>query len=286
MEQFDFVFHIALKFAKQNQTLQDLIVEQHAVLKRQNVSQYTIRQILQEEISQRKLLLMDGYDEYKVGTSPHIDDVLKRGLSQSVILLTSRDTKEVAELKPYMDLEAEIIGFGPTGVRKYTTKYLGSEEMQIKLYIDALGNQIIQYRKGAFDFGIMQVPIFLHMICVLFQRKNPFPATKTGIISAIVKRCPDWEEVRKSGKKTDDEWKAALDTALLKLGKFAWQQLLKGDKRLMFTKVMIPGSAVILGILFHGHQSRAHNLQDAHNFPPFSQKSWTRLALMPCGWGC
>ena len=83
----------------------------------------------------------------------------------------------------------------------------------------------------------MQIPILLHMICVLFQRKVSLPKTRTGIISAIADRCSDWEEIRKSGMKTKKKWKATLEVALVKLGKLAWHRLREANKDLVFTKV-------------------------------------------------
>ncbi len=182
LQQFNFVFHAALKFAKKHQTLEDIIIEQHAALKRQNASPEEIKQILEGKKNQKVLLLLDGYDEYKKGTSTDVDSTLMReSLPHSCVLLTSRDTKEVAELRQFMDVEAEIIGFDPMRVQEYITKYLGSERCQELI---ELSNQSQLRREG--DYGIMQVPIFLHMICVLFLTEKSLPETRTGIISAIV----------------------------------------------------------------------------------------------------
>ena len=249
LKQFDFVFHVALKFTKGTQSLEDMIVDQHNVLERQRASPHDIRQLLQGELNQKVLLLLDGYDEYKKGTCTDIDNALIRGLPYSSILLTSRDTKEVAELRPHMDVEAEITGFDPERVEEYITKYLGSEKKCCELVAAANANQLRKETDEGIDHGIMQVPIMLHMICVLFQRKVSLPKSRTGVISAIVDRCPDWEEIRKSGKKTLQEWKAALEIALIKLGELAWLRLKDGNKDLVFTKaswfVDVPSTGVL-----------------------------------------
>ncbi len=237
LKQFDFVFHIALKFAKQNQSLEDIILEQHAALVRHKASLCHIKQLIEGKTNNTILLLLDGYDEYKKGRSPDVDNSLTGGLLNTCILLTSRDTNEVAGLRKFMDAEAEITGFDGKRVEEYITKYIGSEAKTQELIELANKNNLVQTEFVDVDYGIMKIPIFLQMICVLFQRRDSLPKTRTGIIAAIVKRCPDWEEIRKSGKKTDVEWKAALDTSLIKMGKLAWQRLIVGDKSLMFTKV-------------------------------------------------
>ncbi len=269
LKQFDFVFHIALKFVKQNQTLEEMIVEQHKVLKMHKSSQREIRLVLEGETSKKTLILLDGYDEYRKGTSPHVDSsLLRESLPCATILITSRDNKEVTELKPHMDIEAEITGFDPERVEEYITKYFGNERMSQKLISlvnmnllsrkeeceialeEAKESEIKQafflsrciFRRNNSDsvtdfFGILQVPIMLHMICVLFQRETSLPKTRTGVISAIVERCPDWEEIRKSGNKTTDEWKQVLEATLERLGELAWERLEKGNKDLVFTKV-------------------------------------------------
>lgn len=227
---FDFIFHAALKFAKKNQTLEDMVVEQHGALARHKASSQNIKLILGGETNQRVLLLLDGYDEYTEGTSPDVDNILIRGLPLSCILLTSRDTKEVAELRPYMDVEAEITGFDPERVEEYISKYLGSDEKCNELIKVATKSNLRKKTFKGIDYGIMQVPILLHMVCVLFQREVSLPKTRTGVISAVVERCPDWEEIRKSGKKTRKEWKVALEIALVNLGELAWHRLYKGTK--------------------------------------------------------
>ncbi len=237
LKQFDFIFHIALKDAKQTQRLEDMIVDQHAALKRQKASPDHIRQILEGQTNKKMLLLLDGYDEYKKGTNSNIDNILiRKSLPHSCVLLTSRDIKELIELRPHMDVEAEITGFDPERVEEYMASYLGSQRCQ-KLIELTKQNQLRKDHGGNVDYGIMQIPIFLHMICVLYQRKVSLPRTRTGIISAIVGRCPDWEEIRKSGMKTRKEWKAAFETALNVLGKVAWQRLREGNKDLVFQKV-------------------------------------------------
>ena len=84
-----------------------------------------------------------------------------------------------------------------------------------------------------YDFGILCIPILLHMICVLYLRKVSLPQTRTGIMSAIVGRCPDWEEIRKTGQTRVK----AIENALTKLSEFVLHKILEEDATQMFNKV-------------------------------------------------
>ena len=230
MKKFDFLFHLSLKSAQRDQSIEDLIVKQHAGLKRNHVKPSEVKSILHE--GKKVLLIFDGYDEYKGGTNSDIDNALtKQLLPHSWMILTSRESKELPNVRKYFDAEAEITGFGKKEVKLYINKYFGDAEKSERLLkIAEKGNLISEsYR----DFSIMHVPILLHMICVLFLRKVSLPQTRTGIMEAIVQRCPDWEEVRKSGKKRIK----SLETALIKLGELIMKRRLKGNDDQTFKQV-------------------------------------------------
>ncbi len=235
LQKFDFVFHIALNSAKANQTVEEMIVEQHRVLQRHGATPLEISRLLTGDTMQNVCLLLDGYDEYQKGTSTDVDNVLVGvRLPHSSVLLTSRDTDKLVELRPYMNVEAEIMGFDPERVEEYISLHLESDRKTKELVALATKKNLIKEHDRNVDFGFMQIPIFLHMICVLFQRAVSLPKTRTGVLYAIVARCPDWEEIRKSGKKTANEWKAALYAALIKLGTLAWERLRERNKDLVF----------------------------------------------------
>ena len=56
---------------------------------------------------------------------------------------------------------------------------------------------------------------------------------KVAVLSAIVDRCPDWEAIRKTGKK---RMKDAKDD-IIKLGKLALDGLLQEPPKRVFSKV-------------------------------------------------
>ena len=88
-------------------------------------------------------------------------------------------------------------------------------------------------RKQKKNYGILSIPIFLHMICILFRRKVSLPKTTTGIMKIIVERCADWDEIRKTGHKKDKE----MENTLIKLGEFVFNKLRQEDFQQIFDKV-------------------------------------------------
>ena len=67
LNRFKFVFYIALKNIKVNQSIEDIIPEHHGALSGNNVQPHEIKEIVEEFAEQNILILLDGYDEYKFG---------------------------------------------------------------------------------------------------------------------------------------------------------------------------------------------------------------------------
>ena len=103
---FDFVFYISLKRVRDARPIEDIIISQHSGLEANRVIPCEITSILENN---KVLLLINGHDEYKTGINSDIDKALvKRSLWNCHIILTSRETAEIKNLKEYMDAEAEI----------------------------------------------------------------------------------------------------------------------------------------------------------------------------------
>ena len=235
LKQFDFVFHIALKDVQKNQTVEEIIIKQHKGLKSRNVSPAEIKDITENE-NYKILLLLDGYDEFTPGSNQNIEDVIRTNiLPDSWMILTSRENEKLAEVRKFMDAEAEILGFDQKGIEEYVNKHLGHKDKCENLIDIAKQNNIIEFDwiSYTYNFGILSIPFLLHMVCVLYLRKVSLPRTRTGIISAIVERCPDWEEIRKTGHKRVK----AVEDALTHLGQYMFHKLLKGDRKNSFLKV-------------------------------------------------
>ena len=242
LKKFHFIFHLALKDVQKDLSIEELIVKQHKGLKGNNVHPREIKAIMAEQAKQKVLIILDGHDEYKRGNED-IDDAIKRDcLRNCWIIVTSRETEELAEIRQYMDAEAKITGFDASGVEEYATKYLGSKEKCDELLRVAEDSEIIQreYNEDEddddnTDYGILSIPIMLHMICCLFLRKASLPRLKTGILSAIAERCIDWETIRNTGKKRVQ----TVERAIVKLGKLAMKGLQQKHLQQSFDKVYL-----------------------------------------------
>ena len=203
LKDIDFVFHIALKAVKSDDAIEKIIIAQHKGLKGNGVQPDEIRRLLQNFTKQRIVILLDGYDEYSPGTNDDIDKgITKDYLWNCTVVVTSRDTKELRELRNSMDTEIEIIGFDNEGVEDYATKFLEGIEKSNELLAHAeacdINNRLV-------DYGILHIPIFLHMICSLFKSGILMMKGKVAVISAIVERCLNYESIRKTDKKRKND---------------------------------------------------------------------------------
>ena len=216
LKDIDFVFHIALKTVKSNNDIEEIIISQHKGLKGHDVQPHEIRKLLKNYAKQKIVILLDGYDEYRPGTNDDIDNAITKDyLWNCTVVLTSRDTEELRELRNFMDTEIEIIGFDKEGVEDYVTKFLEGPEKSDELLANAeawdIKNRLVNY-------GILHIPIFLHMICSLFKSGILIMKGKVAVISAIVERCLNYESIRKTEKKRmNDGTKVITDLGQLAL---------------------------------------------------------------------
>ncbi len=240
LNQLEFVFHVALKSVREDDSLESIIVAQHDGLKANKVQPKEIEAILGGNTNKKVLLLLDGHDEYKTGMNSSIDKVIeKQSLWNCWLILTSRETKQLATLKDYMDTEAEIHGFDKKNVAKYSEKSLGSSERSIEFLLEAersglcevldLGEEI-QITQA----GILTIPIMLHMVCFLYKCYQTLPSSFCDVMQAIVDRCMDREALRGKGQKATER---AKDDQFIRLGRLAWRGLNQPEKKLVFEKV-------------------------------------------------
>ena len=81
------------------------------------------------------MLLADGHDEYKTGCNADIDETIKKEkLWDSWMIISSRESKQIKDLKGYMDIEVEIRGFSESSVETYTYKYMENEQKAEKTF--------------------------------------------------------------------------------------------------------------------------------------------------------
>ena len=228
LKEFNFVFHVALKGVKDNKNIEEIIISQHPALFGNKVQSREIRSILEED--EKVLIILDGHDEYKPGTNSDIDKIITKFILRNCcVIITSRETKELATIRGCIDAEAKITGFDKPRVEEYITKCMRSSEKceQLLSKTEEIGIQSHE------DCGILSIPNLLHMICILSLNRISLPRSKTGIFSAIVERCPHWDEIRKTGQKTLRHF----TTTVLKLGELAMEGLQREHFQQTFTTV-------------------------------------------------
>ena len=235
LKKFDFVFHVDLKDIKKKAKLEEIIVDQHKGLNCNGVHSVEVKEVLQRK---RVLLLFDGYDEYHDGTNSDIDKAIPKSyLRNCWIIITSRETTQLSKIREYMDAEAKIVGFDRPQAKEYIRRYLGDDRKRKDLTDIAKKRGVIRRDSsrpfGHTDYGILCIPILLHMVCYLYVNELSLPDTIAGILSAIVNRCIDWDEIRAAGRR---RCKDVRDT-LIKLGWLAMRGLQHKPPQQTFTKV-------------------------------------------------
>ena len=197
LKKVQFVFHISLKHVKDNSPIESIIIAQHCGLKANDVTPEKIREILQCKANSAVLLLIDGHDEYKTGCNADIDEAIKKEkLWNCWMIITSRETQQMKDLKGYMDTEVEIRGFNESDVEAYVYKYMENDQKAEKLLKQAGGEAKTFYK------SFLSIPMQLNMVCCLFEGDAlSLPSSRTELLGRIIQRCINREAIRAKGHK-------------------------------------------------------------------------------------
>ena len=219
LQQFEFVFLIALKNVSKNVPLEEVILQQHGRMRNMGVSKEQIKSFIQKK---KVLILLDGYDEYKKGTNTDIDNAITHSLGSCFLLVTSRPGDYMKKPdRDQMDGEVQITGFSAEAIKECSTKYLGNEQR----------SEDFQYK--CWQSGIrelLRIPIVLLMLCVLYHANETLPKRKTDIVFGIIKMYIN--RAKKRFPQTKD-----FEEILFKLGKLSWEALNRITKQLLISKV-------------------------------------------------
>ena len=237
LSQFDLVFFIELRYVNNNSSLEQMIMKQHGLVGKK-VTESQIRSILEE---QSVLLILDGYDEYTKGTNNDIDTAIEHTVGDCFLILTSRDGDYInKETLDKFDGEIEITGLSPSSIYQYAAKYLESEEMADRLIMEASSLMIKD---------LLQIPIILLMVCVLYFKEQKLPKSHTAIIDRIVEMILDRSALKHFGRK----WRKipGLETKLYQLGELAWKTLKSKTRQLLLSKVFVKNTKSSIVIMLY-----------------------------------
>ena len=186
------------------------------------------------------MLLLDGYDEYTKGTNTEIDETITNTIGDCFIIVTSRPGDYMAKSdREQINGEIHIKGLSEESIREYATKYLGSKEKC---------EDLLNKSKESGINELLQTPIILFMVCVLYFITEQLPTSKTVIVWQIVKMCIDRSTIKQLGKVSSEI--AELDELLYILGELSWQALQRDRKQLLINKVLFYFDMNILILIY------------------------------------
>ena len=168
-------------------------------------------------------------------TNEHVDRAIKSTVGKCFLLLTSRpkhdETGKVflaKQIRKKMDGEEVIEGFSEENIRKCSVQYLGDEEKVAQMLREAKDKQV---------YPLLNVPILLFIVCVLYNENRSLPKSRTKLFHTIYKLIIDRSTMKTFGCKADDL--EQLESMLFTLGQFAWEALQNDIGQLLLNRVNI-----------------------------------------------
>ena len=218
---FPLVLFVYLKLVKQDDVIENIIIQQNPFIEGLKVTKGKIKNIL-ETFGSGCLLILDGLDEHAFGTN---DDVFKiiRGVKylNCNIIVTSRP-HSTSEIEPHFPVIARVEGFTENKANQFASKILKDEQK-----ISAVLNfNPADFRK---DVPIYKCPILLSFMCLLVREDDIDLSDKTintGEIYTRMVRCLYRKFTIRRGIGFDNS-KFLNDVFLI--GKMALKTLLSGN---------------------------------------------------------
>ncbi len=221
-QNFAFVFLILLKQVSDNKPLAEIILEQHEQLEDQDVTSNEIKSILHGKGGGPVLLLIDGYDEYKKGTNTELDRILKNGLDNCLVALTSRPGPFLNPFISDFDKHVKFTGLSRKNIAKYVKMFFNEEESTVANFLEQANDIEIN--------PLLKVPVILCMACILFNESGQLPRNRTDMCKEIVRICISRSVLKTMGKTYDElVGFVDLDKLLGKLGQLAMVSLIADD---------------------------------------------------------
>ncbi len=208
LKQFKLLFYIKLsEVTGEDKTLEEIITEQHKEL---NGMEDLLHVQLQDPDG-RVLLILDGLDEYKMGTNTVIDNIVNNASSATMgmlVIITSRSEAEsLHRIAKQMNKIIIAKGFSTESIHRCAANFFrsGGNEKEAPVFIK---NDISE---------LFRIPIILVMAYLLHkENKNQSPPTsKTEVVGDIIDFIID----RKKSTPLTEEEKTRLK---IQVGEKAW----------------------------------------------------------------
>ncbi len=202
LKQFDLLFYIELcKVTGKDKTLEEIITEQHEEFKQ-------MEEQLQDSDGQ-VLLILDGLDEYAMGTNTVIDNIVNNRsnatMCKTCVIITSRSEAQNLNLvAKQMNKVILATGFDNDHIKQCANNFFGNEREASTF----LKKNILE---------LFRVPIILYMAYLLYREhsEQSLPTSRTEVIGEIINLILDRKKSRKLTKEEKDKVK-------VKVGGKAW----------------------------------------------------------------
>ena len=220
LKRFELVLAINLKEVSKYSSFRDVVCRSNIFPEEDTaMAEQLISYIIHNQ--EKVLLVFDGYDEYRCGTTSDIYEIfMGNQLRNCCVLITTRISKAGDLLGEFKAVHAKIIGFSKEDREAFMCKMLGSKTEAIQL-------ECHLYEEGLFELA--QVPLLLLFFCTLWKKGkvNSFPETKTKLYKAIVQYVLDHSQGKSSPAHFHEIGK--YEDTLVEIGKVALECLLKDD---------------------------------------------------------
>ncbi len=226
LKQFDLLFYIKLsEVTGKDKTLEEIINEQHEM---SGIEDELKRQLHDKDC--QVLLILDGLDEYSMGTNTAIDGIINNGtnalMCKMCVITTSRpEVQNLHLIEKKMNKVILARGFDEIRVIQCATNFFRSvgDENVFENVFKFLKNDILE---------LLRVPIILVMAYLLHQEQieKSVPSSKTEVIGEIIDLIMD----RKKSRKLTEEEK---DSLKMQIGQKAWDAAQNGT--IVLQKVIV-----------------------------------------------
>ena len=215
------MFLVTLKYINANQSIEDMIKQQHKSLApKKDITVELLRDIL-EKCGQECLVILEGYDEIPKDINENIEVIVKNKAYRDCHFLITSRPNEVESIEDCMASIASIEGFSKENTRKYIEKVIKDKTKWQAVY---------QYTENSAIEEMWRYPILVLFLCLLVnwgavdldKEKLMVGEFYKRLLNCIYRRFV--AEKIDEGKQEEEEKKR--ENTLLKIGNIAFKGLL------------------------------------------------------------
>ena len=221
MKDITLAFLVTLKYIKEHQELEDMILEQHPALTYDKEVDKEVLGKLLEKYGKHILVIIEGFDEIPTEFNENIENILHNRTYRDCISLVTSRPNTVESIEEFMTTIASIEGFSKENTRKYIEKVIEDETKRQAAYL---------YTQNSAIEEMWRYPILVLFLCLLVnwgeinlsQENLQVGEFYTRLLNCLYRRFIA-ERVQMTER---DFEQSKREEVLLKLGKVALDSLL------------------------------------------------------------